>query len=104
VASDALLSQVDSLRRLAESVRLSAGALLGVLEALEPVGSIASAVPPAALEARRLTRASVRALLTAQNTAEQLASGVAARARDRDGQTHACMYTMTRNFMQSASE
>jgi hypothetical protein len=76
VASDALLSQMDALGRLASSVRLSAGALLGVLAILESDGSLACPVPPAALEARRLTHASLRALLTAQNSAEQLASGV----------------------------
>ena len=76
VASDALLSQLDSLGRLAQSVRLAAGALLGVWESLEPMSSLANAVPLAALEARRLTRACVAALLTVQDRAEQIASGV----------------------------
>lgn len=78
VVSDALLSQLDALGRLACSIRLSAGALLGVLEFLEPVGSIATPVPPAALEARRLAHAAVEALLTSQARAEHLAAGVVA--------------------------
>jgi hypothetical protein len=76
VASDALLAQLDSLGRLAHSTRLSAGALLGVLDALEPRGSLAYAVPLAALESRRVIRAAVGTLLSAQDRAERIARGV----------------------------
>jgi hypothetical protein len=76
VASDALLGQLDSLGDLAESLRLCAGALRGVLESLEPRSSIANDVPVAALEARRLTKAAASALQSAQNHAEQTAAGV----------------------------
>ena len=78
VASDALLAQLDSLGRLAQSVRLSAGALVGVLDSLEPRSSLAYAVPPAALEADRVIRAAVGVLLTAQERAERIASCVLA--------------------------
>jgi hypothetical protein len=76
VASDALLRQLAALGGLARSVRLAAGALLGVLGSLEPASSLAYPVPPAALEARRLTRAAAVALLTVQDRAEQLSAGV----------------------------
>jgi hypothetical protein len=76
VASDALLAQLDSLGRLAEHLRLCAGSLVGVIETLEPRDSIAYDVPPAALEARRVSSAAVSALLTAQNRADGLSSAV----------------------------
>jgi len=76
VASDALLAQLDSLGRLAEHLRLCAGSLIGVVETLEPQSSIAYAVPPAALEARRVSRAAATALLAAQNRADLLSSAV----------------------------
>jgi hypothetical protein len=76
VASDALLAQLDSLGRLAQSARLSAGALLGVLESLEPQISVAYAVPAAALETGRVIRAAVGTLLTVQDRAEQVGSCV----------------------------
>jgi hypothetical protein len=76
VASDALLTQLDSLGRLAENLRLCAGSLLGVIEVLEPQSSIGSPVPPAALQARRVSGVSVEMLLSAQNRAEQLRAAV----------------------------
>jgi hypothetical protein len=76
VASDALLAQLDSLRSLAEDLRLSAGALLAVIEENEPQTSIALAVPLAALEARRVTRAALASLLTTQELAERIAAAV----------------------------
>jgi hypothetical protein len=76
VATDALLAQLDSLGRLAENLRLCAGSLLGVIEVFEPRSSIATAVPPAALEARRLSRAAVETLLSAQNRAQRLSAAV----------------------------
>ena len=82
VASDALLAQLDSLRRLAEHLRLCAGAVLGVLTDDEPQGSIASAVPPAAIEARRVTRAALTTLLAAQELAERITHAVGTALRD----------------------
>jgi hypothetical protein len=76
VASDALLTQLDSLTRLAERLRLCAGSLMGVVTTLEPQGSTAHSVPPAALEAGRVSHAAVTALLTAQNRAELLSTAV----------------------------
>ena len=79
VASDALLAQLDSLGQLAQSLRYTAAAALEVLQVLDHLDPQSSPVlcgPPAALAARRVTRAAVGALLTAQERAERLASGV----------------------------
>lgn len=76
IASDALLSQLDQLGRLAEELRLCAGALLATIELLEPRASIASAVPPAAIEGRRVSRAAATTLLAAQSTAERIEAAV----------------------------
>ena len=76
VASDALLAQLDSLGSLAEHLRLCAGAILAVIEECEPQTSIALAVPLAALEARRVTRAALSCLLTTQERAERIAAAV----------------------------
>jgi hypothetical protein len=76
VASDVLLAQLDSLGRLAEDLRLCAGAVLNVLAETEPQSSLALAVPPAALEARRLTRAALTSLLATQELAERIARAV----------------------------
>ena len=76
VASDALLAQLDSLGRLAQTARLTAGALVGVLESLELRSSLAYAVPTAALEAGRVIRAAINTLLRAQDRAERIASCV----------------------------
>jgi hypothetical protein len=76
VASDALLAQLDSLGRLADSLRLAAGALRGVQESLERSNSTAHLVSLAALEARRLTEATVDVLVGAHDRAQHTASGV----------------------------
>jgi hypothetical protein len=76
VASDALLAQLDSLRHVAENLRLCVGAVVGVVELLEPRTTLDHAMPPAALEARRLTRAAAELLVSAQNHAEHIAAGV----------------------------
>ncbi len=76
VASDALLVQLNSLGALAESARLCAGALLSVVESFEPPASLAYVVPTAALEARRVIRAAIATLLTAEDRARQIASAV----------------------------
>ncbi|MDQ1547197.1 MAG: hypothetical protein QOH69_2101 [Actinomycetota bacterium] len=78
VASDALLAQLDSLGRLAQDARLFAGSLVGVLESLEPRNSLADPVPLAALDARRVIRAAIGTLQTAEDRAERTASGVLA--------------------------
>jgi hypothetical protein len=76
VASDALLTQLDALGALSESLRLCAGALLGVVESFKPPSAMTNAAAPAGLEARRLTRMAVSAVLTAQHHSEQMAAGV----------------------------
>jgi hypothetical protein len=76
VASDALLAQLDSLGTLAENARLCAGALLGVVESVEPRASLANAVPTAALDAGRVIRSAVATLLTAEDRARRIASAV----------------------------
>ena len=76
VASDSLLAELDALGQLADSLRLTAGDLLGGLERFHPQASIAYNVPTAALEARRLASAAVDLLLLTQNRAERLRTGV----------------------------
>ena len=76
VASDALLAQLDSLGRLSRDMRLCAGALVGVLDSFEPRNSLAYPAPPAALDARRVIRAAIGTLQTAQDRAERIATGV----------------------------
>ena len=78
VASDGLLAQLDSLGRLAENLRLTAGDLVGGLERFEPSASIAYDIPAAALEARRLASAAAEILLAAQDRAERLRAAVRA--------------------------
>jgi hypothetical protein len=78
VASDALLAQLDALGHLAESLRLTAGDLIGSLERFDPRPSIAYNVPIAALDARRVASAAAEMVLEAQDRAEQLSSGVRA--------------------------
>jgi hypothetical protein len=76
VASDALLAQLDALGRLAVSLRLTAGTLIGSIERIDLRASTAYNVPYAALEGRRLATAAVKLLLEAQDRAEQLCAGV----------------------------
>jgi hypothetical protein len=76
VASDVLLTQLDSLARLAESLRLSAGELAGVVESLGSRASLASDIPRSALEARRMSIAALQTVLAAANHAADLGAGV----------------------------
>jgi hypothetical protein len=76
VASDGLLGELDALGRLAEQLRLCAGAVLDIIESLEPRASIAAPVPPAATLARRETTAALGMMLRAQNSAQHIASSV----------------------------
>ncbi|HEY5230187.1 MAG TPA: hypothetical protein VIJ11_04720, partial [Galbitalea sp.] len=76
VTSDAILSQLDALDRLAENLRLSAGEVLGIVDGFEASASIAYSVPTAEVDARRMTSAAVEALLGAQDRAAALSAGV----------------------------
>jgi pimeloyl-ACP methyl ester carboxylesterase len=62
VASDALLTQLDALGGLSEVLRLAAGQLVSLLDRSNVVGSIALDVPPAALDARRVSAAALQHL------------------------------------------
>jgi hypothetical protein len=76
VTTDALLTQLDSLTTLAGQLRRCASDLVEVLQRREPRYSIAYDLPPAALEARRLSSAAERVLLTSSDHAERLRANV----------------------------
>jgi hypothetical protein len=76
VASDALLAQLDALGRLSDELRLVAGAVVGMLDRPDAVGSIAFEVPLAALDSRRVMSAALRALWTAQQRASDIRDGL----------------------------
>ncbi|HEX4058626.1 MAG TPA: hypothetical protein VHX87_09980 [Galbitalea sp.] len=76
VATDALLAQVDALGRLGECLRLAAGEVVSLLDRSDAVGSIALEVPLAAIDARRVTRAALQDLWTAQQLAVNIRDGV----------------------------
>jgi hypothetical protein len=84
VTTDALLTQLDSLTTLAGQLRRCASDLVEVLQRREPRYSIAYDLPPAALEARRLSSAAERVLLSTgswSNTHEPTRSLSASAAR-----------------------
>jgi hypothetical protein len=76
VASDVLLSQVDSLARLSDQLRLSAGELLGILERTDATPSLANDVPVAVADARRVMSEALHQLLLAQARASAIRRGV----------------------------
>jgi hypothetical protein len=76
VSSDAMLTEVDALRNVSDVLRLSAGALIGMLDRTDAVGSIAVEVPVAALDARRMMDAALRTLWAAQQRASDIRQGV----------------------------
>lgn len=76
VSSDAMLVQVEALDRLSESLRLTAGGLLSVMERDTDALSISAEIPFAAIEARRVMAAAFRALEAAQARAAHIRDGV----------------------------
>jgi hypothetical protein len=76
VASDALLAEVDSLGRLSDQLRLSAGDLLGIMDRTDSAPSVANDLPIAAVDARRVMEAALRELMAAQARASAIREGL----------------------------
>jgi hypothetical protein len=76
VASDAMLHQLDSLASLSGQLRRLAGELSEIMQKFEPRSSLYYDVPPAALEARRLSHAAHQLLLTGSDHSSRMRTSV----------------------------
>lgn len=76
VASDVLLTQLDSLNHLAEILHRSAGEVTSLLDGGDVRASAGVQLPPAAIDARRVTSSALHALLVAADHAAGLAAAV----------------------------